>query len=476
MRFRSLRRHWEGLGRRDPLWAVLTDPGKRGGGWDPDEFFRTGDDEIRQVLDRAAALGVSVSRRRALDFGCGVGRLTQALAARFERADGVDISASMLRQAARYNRHPDTCTYHLNPSPDLARFGDSSFTFVYSVLVLQHMEPRYSRSYVRELVRVLAPGGLLVFQVPSRPRASEVGPERPRVVAAPLAGSQSHVRGPLPPDAFRARITADPPARPLVAAEPARLEVTVENASPHVWPALPDGRGRYGINLANHWLDEGGRLLERDDARGALPYDVAPGKRVTVTFEVMAPRYNGAYWLELDLVQEGVSWFAEQGSPVCRVRCLVGGGLAAPAALSPAAPAGDTGRPFRDRHPRVYRVARATRLRDLYWAWRRGLDDVRARRDRVLRVLKPPVVNAWRRLRKRWRTGPFAPYMEMYCLSRDEVVALVAAGGGRVVDVEERADPHFEDVRYWVVKEDGPPDPTPPGNRGDRISSPAPAG
>src|SRR6187431_1600952 len=115
MRLASLKRHWERLGRDDPFWAVLTDPAKRDGAWDLEQFYRSGVDELAAVLQHAGALGINVSRERALDFGCGAGRMTQAMAAAFERADGVDISRSMLETARRHNRFASRCVYHLNP-------------------------------------------------------------------------------------------------------------------------------------------------------------------------------------------------------------------------------------------------------------------------------------------------------------------------------------------------------------------------
>jgi hypothetical protein len=68
MRFPALRRHWERLGRRDPYWAVLTDPDKRGGGWNIDDFFRSGVDEIDAPAHsvspwRAAARSTSAAAR-----------------------------------------------------------------------------------------------------------------------------------------------------------------------------------------------------------------------------------------------------------------------------------------------------------------------------------------------------------------------------------------------------------------------------
>ncbi len=167
MNLRGLKRNWNAFGKKDPLWAILSLDEKKGNKWDVEEFFAWGRDEIDKVLESVGALGLEVRRRQALDFGCGVGRLTQALAQRFEEAHGVDIAPSMIQLAERYNRHGDRCRYHLNDQQDLRLFPDAWFDFIYSNITLQHMEPKYSKGYIREFVRVLAPEGVLVFQIPS---------------------------------------------------------------------------------------------------------------------------------------------------------------------------------------------------------------------------------------------------------------------------------------------------------------------
>jgi SAM-dependent methyltransferase len=126
--------------------------------------------EIAEVLTTVAALGLPLVWGRALDFGCGVGRLTQALAEHFAEVDGVDISQAMLTLAVHYNRHGERCRYHLNETADLTRFANETFDFIYSSITLQHMPPRFARSYLREFLRVLKPAGVLVFQLPDRPR------------------------------------------------------------------------------------------------------------------------------------------------------------------------------------------------------------------------------------------------------------------------------------------------------------------
>ena len=105
MDLNELQKNWDEFGKTDPLWAILTNPGRKGGKWTPEEFFASGRGEIAAIMNRAEALGFPVRREAALDFGCGVGRLTQALCAWFERCCGVDIAPSMIELARGYNTH-----------------------------------------------------------------------------------------------------------------------------------------------------------------------------------------------------------------------------------------------------------------------------------------------------------------------------------------------------------------------------------
>jgi len=169
MRLGAVQRFWDDQADADPMWAILTDPAKAGGRWNADEFFATGTREVGAFMQRTAAWGAPASRLSALDFGCGIGRLTQALAVHFEQVYGVDISPKMIELANTYNRHGARCQYLCNPAGDLSRFADGSIDMIYSWITLQHVRPRYARRYIREFLRVLAPGGLLLFQYPSRP-------------------------------------------------------------------------------------------------------------------------------------------------------------------------------------------------------------------------------------------------------------------------------------------------------------------
>lgn len=183
MDFKLLKENWDLFGSTDALWSILTVPGMEGNRWDIEEFYATGPPEVDAVLGEAKRHGLEIKMGRACDFGCGVGRLTFPLASHFAEVDGVDVAASMIERAKGQAGRGPNVTFHLNERPDLTIFADSSFDFILTVIVLQHVEPRYAKGYLREFVRILKPGGLLIFQLPeaapSSKAAVEAAPEPP---------------------------------------------------------------------------------------------------------------------------------------------------------------------------------------------------------------------------------------------------------------------------------------------------------
>jgi ubiquinone/menaquinone biosynthesis C-methylase UbiE len=164
-----IQRTFDRLGRVDPLWAVLSSRGKRHNRWDPVEFFQRGSDEVAEVMDYLRTLRPDLGHTRVLDFGCGVGRLSQALADHFDEVVGVDISEEMLERAREFDRCEGRVRYIVNQAPDLALLEDESFDLVYSNITLQHIPPRYGRRYIGEFFRVLRAGGVALFQMRNGP-------------------------------------------------------------------------------------------------------------------------------------------------------------------------------------------------------------------------------------------------------------------------------------------------------------------
>ena len=429
---RKLRRHWEQFGRDDPFWAALTWKHKSGGRWSADDFFHDGEVVVGGLLNRAAELGIDIPSGRALDFGCGPGGLTQALAKRFETVDGVDIARSMVENARRFNRHGDRVRYHVNRRADLRRFGDETFSFVCSLLCLQHMKPVIARGYVREFMRVLAPSGLLVFQVPARnvDSSEPVGPVREIVPRWPLA-----------PSACRARIRpADTSLLVGRAGELVSLRVEVENAGDATWPCLGQSDGSLRVLLGGHFARPEDKYYWRHDAmRTALSHDLDPGQRVTLKAWLKLPEDNGDYLLELDMVEEHVCWFRQRGSEAAVVRCRVEGGGKRASGLKRAGPP-------------VPRSAYACPVQDV------NIGPSASWQDPNLERCLAACARAWRAIqfhggRIRSRLASRGAVMEMHALARPDVQNLVTEAGCRLIEVDRQAQEHgYEDCHFWIVR------------------------
>jgi SAM-dependent methyltransferase len=313
--------YWDRHARRDPLWAILSDTGKREGQWDVARFFQTGISEIASLFYELEAQQFVPRRGTALDFGCGVGRLTQALAPRFDRVVGVDVSPAMRDLAMRFNACPQTVSYVCNQTTDLRVFRDQSFDFIVSNIVLQHVRPEITRSYLAEFLRVLTPGGLAVFQLPSHHRRPENRP------------LESIVK-PMPDDAYRASLVVGGMPRVMKPGGEVTLQVDATNASMVDWI-----QREYGVfSVGDHWFDgAGGRMVTRDDGRTRLRPALRAGDTCRVPLTIKAPPDEGTYQCEIDVAHEGVLWFSDRGSDVVRFVVRVAEDeMAAAAAAEPA--------------------------------------------------------------------------------------------------------------------------------------------
>jgi SAM-dependent methyltransferase len=144
--------------------AILADDSKKFGMWDVNEFFETGRQEVDAVLSTVEAFNLPAQHASALDFGCGVGRLSRTIRRRFQACVGVDISPAMIDLARKFN--PD-CEFHLLGERGLADLEDEQFDFIYSNIVLQHQPSQAAVfGYIADFIRLLRAGGVLVFQVP----------------------------------------------------------------------------------------------------------------------------------------------------------------------------------------------------------------------------------------------------------------------------------------------------------------------
>lgn len=166
--FQSVNKDWEGLAKQDAMWAILTNPEKAGNKWGNDDFFASGRNEIAIVFDELKNRNaLPIDNQSALDFGCGVGRLTHALADLFQKVTGIDVSPTMIAKANDLNTNPAKVSFKVNENT-VTNFKEASFSFVYTTIVLQHIPYPQQVEYISEFCRLLKPGGILVFQIPTK--------------------------------------------------------------------------------------------------------------------------------------------------------------------------------------------------------------------------------------------------------------------------------------------------------------------
>jgi acyl carrier protein len=122
----------------------------------------------------------------------------------------------------------------------------------------------------------------------------------------------------LPPEACRARIAASA-AGEVKAGQALRLDVEVTNLGASDWMPTPAS----GLFVGNCWIDGTGQVRNWLDGRAPLAQGLAAGASRTVQLDVQAPVDKGRWVLEIDLVEEGVSWFKEQGSTPCQIELSV---------------------------------------------------------------------------------------------------------------------------------------------------------
>lgn len=157
-----MERYWNRRARQDPFHFV--DNRQARGRPDLGAFWRAGE----QALDRLLGdLGLELTGEEdVVEIGCGVGRLTRALAGRVRSVHALDISEEMLTLARRYNPGLDNVQWLRGDGRTLAPLPDGAFDACISFVVFQHLpDPELTYGYVGEIGRVLAPGGWAAFQV-----------------------------------------------------------------------------------------------------------------------------------------------------------------------------------------------------------------------------------------------------------------------------------------------------------------------
>jgi SAM-dependent methyltransferase len=159
-----MRVRWDERAARDALRFIESNDALRG---DIHAFFRLGEERTRLLIEPALA-EFDPKRALAVDVGCGVGRFSRPLTNRFARVVGIDVSAAMIERARELNppsRYPNL-TFQVSDGLSLP-VASRSASFVFSYEVFQHMPSQaVIDANLREISRVLAPGGLALLHFP----------------------------------------------------------------------------------------------------------------------------------------------------------------------------------------------------------------------------------------------------------------------------------------------------------------------
>lgn len=143
---------------------------------DDDEFDETGREIVDGLKWELKRVPTATPRaRRALEIGCGPGRLLRPMSRLFGEIHGVDVAEAMIQRARQRLAGIPHAHAHTGSGSDLAQFADASFDFIYSYAVFQHIPSRdVVFNYLREAVRVLKPNGLVRVQMNGLPPEARV--------------------------------------------------------------------------------------------------------------------------------------------------------------------------------------------------------------------------------------------------------------------------------------------------------------
>ena len=158
----AMRQDWNERARKDAFYYVATWRQD----WTVETFLESGEEEYRKlvqpVLDELQFVPEGGSM---LEVGCGAGRMTASFARRFASVYALDISEEMQNLAKQHLAGIQNIHWVLGDGTNLSAIPSESVDFVFSYLVLQHLPTEdLAMAYVREMLRVLKQGGMLLFQ------------------------------------------------------------------------------------------------------------------------------------------------------------------------------------------------------------------------------------------------------------------------------------------------------------------------
>lgn len=157
---------WEQLGQTDPYYGVVTHDIFRCSNLTEENmgiFFRSGRDHVNAIIENVRThIDSDFTIKKALDFGCGVGRLLIPLSDLAQVVTGIDVSESMLNEAKKNCEARSINNVILAKSNDTLSCLNGKYDFIYSFVVFQHIPVPRGEKIFKNLIDHLEDGGICV--------------------------------------------------------------------------------------------------------------------------------------------------------------------------------------------------------------------------------------------------------------------------------------------------------------------------
>ena len=161
----KMRREWDQRALENHRYYIVNSQTN----WSDEDFRESGEGTVSHyVLTDMENIchGRSPADMKVLDFGCGAGRVTRALAKVFGEVHGVDISGEMVRIARHALVGVSNVRIHHNNGADLDVLGSELFDFAFAFSVFHHIPSKSAISdCIGQVGKHLLPGDLFKFEV-----------------------------------------------------------------------------------------------------------------------------------------------------------------------------------------------------------------------------------------------------------------------------------------------------------------------
>ncbi len=164
----AMRRDWDERARKNAFHYIASWRED----WDLPSFLSSGEEDyakfVTPILSRC---GISLTGKVMVEIGCGAGRMTANFAQRYDLVLALDLSSEMLRLAQQIHAQKQNILWLRVGGAEFGCLASDSADFLFSYLVLQHLpSEELVFRYIREMLRVLRPGGAFLFQFNGSPK------------------------------------------------------------------------------------------------------------------------------------------------------------------------------------------------------------------------------------------------------------------------------------------------------------------